>query len=110
MDEELIKKIQPHSEEAEKSVLGAMIMERDAIATASDMLVKEDFFQSQNGILFEAMTLLYHEGRAVDPVTLKDKLGEMNAPESLCQLEHLRDLVEMVPTSANIKQYAQIVQ
>lgn len=110
MEEELIKKIQPHSEEAEKSVLGAMIMERDAIGVASDMLVKEDFYQAQNGILFEAMTILYHEGRAVDPVTLKDKLGEMNAPESLCQLDHLRDLVEMVPTSANIKQYVQIVQ
>ena len=66
VDENFIKRIQPHSEEAEKSVLGSMLMDRDAIVEAEDILVKEDFYQRQYGILFEAMIELYREGKAVD--------------------------------------------
>ena len=76
VDENFIKRIQPHSEEAEKSVLGSMLMDRDAIVEAEDILVKEDFYQRQYGILFEAMVELYQEGKPVDLITLQDKLKE----------------------------------
>lgn len=109
LDEQLIKKIQPHNEEAEKSVLGAMLMDRDAIVEAEDMLVKEDFYQRQYGILFEAMVELYREGKAVDLVTLQNKLKEKDVPESLTGLDFFRDLIDAVSTSANIRDYARIV-
>lgn len=109
MDEAFIKKIQPHNLEAEQSVIGSMIMDRDAIVVVSDMLTKEDFYQSQYGILFEAMVELYNEGKPVDLVTLQNKLKEKEVPDSISSLEFIRDLVEAVPTSANAKQYATIV-
>lgn len=104
VDENFIKRIQPHNEEAEKSVLGSMLMDRDAIVEADDILVPKDFYQQQYGILFEAMVELYREGKAVDLVTLQDKLKEKNVPESLQSLDFFRDLVEVVPTSANIRE------
>ncbi|MDO4169706.1 MAG: replicative DNA helicase [Lachnospiraceae bacterium] len=110
MDEAFIKKVQPNNQEAEKSVIGSMLMDRDAIIEVADVLVKEDFYQSTNGILFEAMVELYKEGKPVDLVTLQNKLKEKQVPESVQSLDYIRDLVETVPTSANAKQYAQIVK
>ena len=109
VDENFIKRIQPHSEEAEKSVLGSMLMDRDAIVEAEDILVKEDFYQRQYGILFEAMVELYQEGKPVDLITLQDKLKEKDVPEALTSLDFFRELVDIVPTSTNVRQYAQIV-
>lgn len=109
VDENFIKRIQPHSEEAEKSVLGSMLMDRDAIVEAEDILVKEDFYQRQYGILFEAMVELYQEGKPVDLITLQDKLKEKDIPETLSSLDFFRELVDIVPTSTNVRQYAQIV-
>ncbi len=109
VDENFIKRIQPHNEEAERSVLGAMLMDRDAIVEAEDILVKEDFYQRQYGILFEAMVELYREGKAVDLITLQNKLKEKDLPEAFGGLDFFRDLVDLVTTSANIREYAQIV-
>lgn len=109
VDENFIKRIQPHNEEAERSVLGSMLMDRDAIVEAEDMLVKEDFYQRQYGVLFEAMVELYREGKAVDLVTLQNKLKEKDVPETLVSLDFFRDLVDVVSTSANVREYAQIV-
>ena len=110
MDEALIKKVQPHSPEAEESVIGAMIMDRDTIADVIDIIDQEDFYQKQNGILFETMKELYREGKPVDLITLQDKLKGKDVPESMKSLEFIRDLLESVPTSANAKQYAKIVK
>ena len=96
--------------EAEQSVIGAMIMDRDAIADVIDIVNADDFYQKQNGILFEAMTELYREGKPVDLVTLQNKLKKKDVPESMKSLEFIRDLLEVVPTSANAKQYATIVR
>lgn len=110
MDEALIKKILPHSAEAEQSVIGSMIMDRDAIITASEILISEDFYQRQYGVLFAAMTELYGEGKPVDLVTLQNKLKEKEVPPELLNIEFFRDLVNVVPTSANVKYYADIVK
>ena len=110
MDEAFIKKVQPHSIEAEQSVIGSMIMDRDAIYDVADMLTKEDFYQNQYGVLFDAMVTLYNEGKPVDLVTLSNKLKEMGAPDSISNLEYIGDIISAVPTSANARQYAKIVQ
>lgn len=110
MEEALIKRIMPNSLEAEQSVIGSMIMDKEAIVTAMEMLSIEDFYHQQYGILFDAMVELYNKGLPVDLVTLQNKLREKNVPEQISSLEFVRDLITAVPTSANIKYYAQIVR
>jgi replicative DNA helicase len=110
MDEALIKKILPHSVEAEQSVVGSMIMDKDAILSAAELITSEDFYQQQFGILFDAMLELYNEAKPVDLVTLQNKLKEKELPAELSSLEFIRDLITSVPTSANVKFYAGIVR
>ncbi len=109
MEEALLKRILPHSMEAEQSVIGAMIMDREAIVVASEIVTPEDFYSKQCGTLFEAMVELNDEGKPVDLVTLQDRLKEKDVPPEVNSLEFIRDLITAVPTSANIKYYADIV-
>ena len=110
MEEALIKRVLPHSVEAEQSVIGSMIMSRDAIMAASEIITSEDFYQHQYGILFDAMLELYNEGKPVDLVTLQERLREKDVPPEISSLEFARDLLNAVPTSANVRHYAAIVQ
>lgn len=109
MEEALIKRILPHSPEAEKSVIGSMIMDREAILVASEILHGGDFYQHQYGIIFDTIVELCNEGKPVDLVTLQDRLREKGLPEEISDMEYARDLLDAVPTSANIKYYAGIV-
>lgn len=109
MEENVIKRILPHSVEAEQSVIGSMIMDREAIVVASELITGEDFYNRQYGILFETMVELNDAGSPVDLVTLQDKLKEKDVPPEVSSLEFVRDLITAVPTSANIKYYANIV-
>jgi replicative DNA helicase len=110
MDESFIKRILPHSAEAEQSVIGSMIMDRDAIVAASEVISGTDFYENQYSILFDTMVELHNEGKPVDLVTLQDRLKEKDVPPQVCSLEFIRDLVTSVPTSANVRYYAQIVR
>ena len=110
MEEALIKRVLPHSVEAEQSVIGSMIMDRDAIMTASEVITSEDFYQSQYCVLFDAMLELYNEGKPVDLVTLQERLREKDVPPEISSLEFAKDLLDAVPTSANVRHYATIVQ
>ena len=76
MEEALIKRILPHSVEAERSVIASMLLDRDAILKASEMLTSDDFYQKQYGIIFDAMVELCNEGKTVDPVILQSRLKE----------------------------------
>ena len=109
-EETLIKRTMPNSLEAEQSLIGSMIMDRDAIMVASELLVKEDFYHQQYGILFEAMVELFNNREPVDLITLQNKLKEKNVPPEISSLEYVKDLVDAVPTSANAKYYAEIVK
>lgn len=109
MEEALIKKVLPHSVEAEQSVIGAMLMDKDAILTASELITGDDFYNQQYGVLFDAMVELYSNGRPVDPVTLQASLIEKGVPQEISNLEYIADLISAVPTSANVKYYAEIV-
>lgn len=109
MEENVIKRILPHSVEAEQSVIGSMIMDREAIVVASELITGEDFYNRQYGILFETMVELNDAGSPVDLVTLQNKLKEKDVPPGVSSLEFVRDLITAVPTSANIKYYANIV-
>ncbi len=108
-EETLLRRVLPHSVEAEQSVIGSMIMDREAIVVASEIVTEDDFYGKQYGVLFEAMVELNNEGKPVDLVTLQDRLKEKEVPPEVSSLEFIRDLVTAVPTSANIKYYAGIV-
>ena len=109
MEEALLKRVMPHSVEAEQSVIGSMIIDREAIVVASGLLRKEDFYGKQYGVVFEAMTELNDEGKPVDLITLQNRLREKDVPPEVSSLEFVRDLITAVPTSANVKYYANIV-
>lgn len=108
-DEAILKRVLPHSIEAEQSVIGSMIMDREAIVVASEIITGEDFYNNQYGVLFDSMVELNDSGRPVDLVTLQDKLREKNVPPEVSSVEFIGTLVAVVPTSANIKYYANIV-
>lgn len=110
MEEALIRRVMPNSLEAEQSVIGAMIMDREAVMTASELLLREDFYHQQYGIIFEAMTELYNENQPVDVVTLQNRLQKKDVPPEISSLEFVGELVTSVPTSANVKYYVNIVK
>ena len=109
MEEALIKRVMPHSVEAEQSVVGAMLMDKDAIMTASEIISGKDFYQSAYGVIFDSMVELFNEGKPVDLITLQERLKEKDVPAEIASLEFVKDLVTAVPTSANVKYYADIV-
>ena len=109
MDEAIIKRILPHSTAAEQSVLGSMIMDQQAIVTASEIITGDEFYNKQYGVIFNAIVELNNSARSVDLVTLQDKLKEKDVPAEVSSLEYVRDFITAVPTSANVKHYAQIV-
>lgn len=108
-EEVLLKRVLPHSIEAEQSVIGSMIMDREAITVASELICGDDFYGKQYGVVFDTMVELNDEGKPVDLITLQDRLREKDVPPEVSSLEFIRDLITAVPTSANIKYYAGIV-
>ena len=109
MEEAFIKKVQPHSKEAEQAVIGSMLMDQDAILVASELLRGEDFYIQQYGILFDTMAELYQEGKPAELVTILTRLEEKGVSPEICGMELIRELTDIVSTSANIKYYVQIV-
>ena len=110
MDEALIKRVLPHSIEAEQSVIGSMLMDKEAIIAASEVIMGSDFYQHQYGVMFESMVELFNEGMPVDLVTLQNRLKEKDVPPEVSSLDFVRDIITMVPTSANVRSYANIVK
>ena len=110
MEEELIKRILPHSDDAERSVIGCMMMNREAIMIASEILTGDEFYRQQMGIVFDSMVELYNEGKPVDFVTLPEKLKEKDVPPEISSMEFAKDLLTAVPTSVNVGHYAKIVK
>ena len=109
MEDTALKKIAPQSIEAEMSVIGSMLMDRDAITEACEVLSKEDFYHRQYGIMFEAIRELYNEDIPVDLVTVRDRLQKDGAPPEMQTADFLRDILSAVPTSVNARTYAGIV-
>ena len=108
-EEAVLKRVLPHSIEAEQSVIGSMIMNKDAIVTASEILCGDDFYSRQYGIIFDSMVELNDRGEVVDLITLQNKLKEKDLPPEVSSLEFVKELLSMVPTSANVEYYAKIV-
>ena len=108
--EDVIKRQMPNSIEAEQSVIGSMIVDRDVIMECAEILNKDDFYHQQYGMLFEAIVELYNAGEPVDEITLQNKLKEKGLPPEVASLEFIQELVLAVPTTVNAKSYANIVK
>ena len=109
MDEEVIKRVPPNSAEAERSVIAAMLMDRDAVISASEILSGDDFYNRQYGIVFECMVDMVNRGEPVDMITVQNRLKEMDVSPETASLEFVRGLMLDYITSGNVRQYARIV-
>ena len=109
MEENLIKRIQPQSTEAEQTVIGSMILDNECIPNMQNLISGRDFYNRQYGVLFDAIIELYTEGKAVDILTLQNRLKEKDVSPELSSMEYMGELIASVPISANAKYYAEIV-
>jgi len=108
-DENVIKRTMPSDLVAEQSVIGAMIMDANAITVAADILTGDDFYDRNYGTIFETMLEMRNSGSPVDPVTLQAKLKEKDVPPEISSLEFLIDMRDDALTPVNTKHYATIV-
>ncbi len=102
-------RVPPNNEEAEQSVLGGILIDKDAIHLISDLLAPKDFYNDINGLIYEAMVTLFDERKAVDVVTLTAQLKKKKIYDKIDD-NYLAELVNAVPTAANIEQYAHLIK
>ena len=102
-------KTPPHSEDAEQSVLGAILIDKDAIGLISEIIHPKDFYSDLNGIIYDAMLSLYEERKPIDILTLNQKLKKIRNGDKV-ESSYISELVNIVPTAANIEEYAQIIK
>ena len=110
MDDVGMKRVMPHDSAAEQSVIGSMLMDKEAIDLAGEILLREDFYEKQYGIVFEAMVELNNAGKPVDVITLQNHLKEKDVPDEISSLEFLQGVMELSITAAYVRQYAEIVK
>ena len=108
--ENVVKRVKPHDDKAERGVIASMLMDREAISDVSALLNKEDFYNAQYGYLYEAIVTLYNEGKAVDEILLAEQLKKMGLPEEITGLNYLGEILADTQTSAFAKQYAEIIR
>lgn len=108
--EEAVRRVPPQSLEAEQSVIGSMIMDREAIDTVKDTILDDDFYHPDLKIIYNAIVELFETNKPVDLVTLQSKLQDMNALDQVGGIDYLSKLAMAVPTSAHAKHYAEIVK
>jgi replicative DNA helicase len=102
-------KVSPHNDEAEQSLLGAILIDKDSISLISQMITPKDFYNDLNGIIFDAMLALYEERKPIDVITLTRELKKTRGGDKV-ESSYLSDLINVVPTAANIEQYADIIR
>lgn len=109
LDESIIKRIMPHSDETEQSLLGSMLMDQEMIPIAAEYVTSDDFYNKQYAAAYKAMVELYEDRQPVDPITLHNRLSQMDVPPEATTMEFIGALVNSVPTSANARSYAKLV-
>lgn len=108
MDEPVMR-VPPNNQDAERSVLGCMLQDREALTTALELLTKDDFYQPANREIFDAMHLLNNQGMPVDLVTVEEELSRRGTLEGTGGLAYLVELSQSMPSTVNASAYMQIV-
>ena len=103
-------KLPPQDLEAETSVLGALMLDKDAILKIADMLAPNDFYSSGNQKIYKAALELFEKGQPIDALTIQARLKEKGELEGVGGTSYLSDLIDSVPSSAHVTHYANIVR
>ena len=103
-------RVPPHDLHAEESLLGAMMLETEAIATAAGMIRAEDFYKPANAHIFDAIHALYASGQPVDPVTVADELRRNGLLDVVGGHQALVDIMASTPATTNAAGYARIIE
>ncbi len=103
-------KVPPHSIEAEQSVLWSILIDKDCFITIWDLLKESDFYVEANSSIFGVMFDLYKHNKPIDLITVKEKLDDKKLLDKIGWISYLAELTEIVPTTANVFEYAQIVK
>ena len=108
--DDILNRQPPQSLEAEQAVLGAMLIDSRCVHEVVGVLKPEDFFLRQNQELYETIYLMFNFGQAIDPVTVIDQLKQNGYYDETATPAYLRQLMEITPTAANVRYYADIVR
>jgi replicative DNA helicase len=103
-------KVPPYSLEAEKSVLWSLLIDKDGFIIVWDLLTQEDFYDDANAKIFEVMFELFRFNKPIDLITVREKLDDKKLLDSIGGISYLTELTDIVPSSANIFEYAMIVK
>ncbi len=106
----MFDRVPPQNLEAEQAILGAILIDSEALITASERLRSEDFYRSSHQVIYTAMIELAEEQEPIDLVTLTARLADKQQLEDIGGVSYLTQLAHAVPTSANVDYYAQIVE
>lgn len=109
-NEPLFDRVPPQNIEAEQAVLGAVLLDSDALVTAQEKVHPHDFYRTSHRLIFEAMVELFENQEPVDLVTLTSLLRDKKQLEEVGGVQYLTELAHGVPTAANVDYYAQIVE
>jgi replicative DNA helicase len=110
MNESMMDRVPPHNNEAEQSVIGAIFLEPQALITAAEILMADDFYRTAHQKIFQTMLNLSDHGKAIDVVTVTEELSAKKELEDVGGLSYITELASAVPTAANIAHYAKIVE
>jgi len=106
----LVERIPPQNLEAEQSLLGALLIDKDAIIKIADLITVEDFYKGTHAMIFEAMTDLFRDREPIDLLSLSNRLEEKKQLETVGGRTYLIELSNIVPTAAHVTHYAMIIQ
>lgn len=107
---ETVGKVPPHDIQAEQAVLGSMLLDKDAVIDAIEVLREESFYREDNKMIFSAILSLYAKSEPIDLITVKNELTENGNFDKIGGLEYLSSLPDKVPTTANVDRYIKIVE
>ena len=110
MAKESLDKVPPQNLEAEQSVLGSLLIDKNAIIKVADIIMPDDFYKDAHGLILESMIDLYEKREPIDVLSLASRLEDKDQLETIGGRSYLATLANAVPTSANVVSYAKIVQ
>lgn len=108
--ENYINRIPPQNKEAEQSVLGSLLLDRDAVIKIADLITADDFYEDKHKVIYLAILALYDERSSIDILTVSNKLDEGHSLDKIGGMSYLTTLVNSVPSSAHIVHYANIIR
>ena len=110
MENEVVNKVQPNDTLAEQAVLGSMLVSKDAVQAAVEVLKPEDFYREDNKEIYAAMMDIYSVGKEIDMITVTEQLKLRGTLERVGGTQNLATLIDNVPTTSNIERYVEIVE